>query len=84
MVLQMCGAILSGHKWDVMVDQFFYREHEEAKDEEADKGAAPVACFVVTEYGGAGMISNDQWGGNAPCAGDATGADWTGADGPVA
>ncbi|KAI3948802.1 hypothetical protein MKX01_022216 [Papaver californicum] len=84
MVLQMRGTILPGHKWDVMVDLFFYREPEETKDQEVDEGAAPVD-FGVTEYGGAGMISNDQWGaGDAQWAGDAVaapalaaGADWT-------
>ncbi|KAI3867919.1 hypothetical protein MKX03_011618 [Papaver bracteatum] len=55
MVLQMRGTILSGRKWDVMVDLFFYREPEESKDQEADEGAAPMADFDATEYGGAGI-----------------------------
>ncbi|KAI3995392.1 hypothetical protein MKX01_040508 [Papaver californicum] len=91
MVLQMRGTILPGHKWDVMVDLFFYREPEEAKDQEVDESGAPVADFGVTEYGGAGMITNDQWGGDAQWPGDAVaapalpgGADWTDAGVPVA
>ncbi|KAI3928980.1 hypothetical protein MKW92_038942, partial [Papaver armeniacum] len=61
MVLQMSGTILSGRKWDVMVDIFFYREPEEAKDQE---GAAPMADFDVTEYGGAGVDA--AWESAAP------------------
>ncbi|CAN1150846.1 40S ribosomal protein SA [Linum perenne] len=45
MVLQMRGTILPGHKWDVMVDLFFYREPEEAKQEEEEEAVAPI------EYG---------------------------------
>ncbi|KAI3902154.1 hypothetical protein MKW92_008563 [Papaver armeniacum] len=82
MVLQMRGTILPGHKWDVMVDLFFYREPEETKDQEADESGAPVAEYGVTEYGG-GMIANDNWGADTQWAGDAVaapalagGADW--------
>ncbi|KAI3858530.1 hypothetical protein MKW92_031233 [Papaver armeniacum] len=49
MVVQMCGTILPGHRRAVMVDLFFYKEPQEAKDQEADEGAAPVADFGVTE-----------------------------------
>ncbi|CAH9120635.1 unnamed protein product, partial [Cuscuta epithymum] len=35
MVQQMRGAIAPGHKWDIMVDLFFYREPEESKEQEA-------------------------------------------------
>ncbi|KAI3985248.1 hypothetical protein MKX01_039493 [Papaver californicum] len=91
MVLQMRGTILPGHKWDVMVDLFFYREPEEAKDQEVDESGAPVADFGVTEYSGAGMMANDQWAGDAQWASDAVaapalaaGADWTDAGVPVA
>ncbi|KAI3889129.1 hypothetical protein MKX03_004292 [Papaver bracteatum] len=52
MVLQMRGTILPGHKWDVMVDLFFYRDPEETKDQEVNEGAGPVPDFGVTEYGG--------------------------------
>ncbi|KAI3857873.1 hypothetical protein MKX03_004975 [Papaver bracteatum] len=82
MVLQMRGTILPGHKWDVMVDLFFYREPEETKDQEADESGAPVAEYGVTEYG-SGMIATDNWGADTQWAGDAVaapplagGADW--------
>ncbi|KAI3964372.1 hypothetical protein MKX01_024989 [Papaver californicum] len=79
MVLQMRGTILPGHKWDVMVDLFFYREPEEAKDQEVDESGTLVVDFGVTEYDGAGMIANDQWGGDAQWPGDA----WESAAPPV-
>ncbi|TXG57632.1 hypothetical protein EZV62_015461 [Acer yangbiense] len=60
MVLQMRGTIRPGHKWDVMVDLFFYREPEEAKQAEEEEMVQPI------EYsGGAPDYSNnlasDQW-----------------------
>ncbi|KAJ6970953.1 40S ribosomal protein SA-like [Populus alba x Populus x berolinensis] len=42
MVLQMRGTIRPGHKWDVMVDLFFYREPEEVKPPEEEDVVAPV------------------------------------------
>ncbi|XP_026395461.1 uncharacterized protein LOC113290141 isoform X1 [Papaver somniferum] len=41
------------------VDSFFYRDPDEAKDQETNEGAAPVAYFGVAD-----RISNDQWGGD--------------------
>ncbi|KAL1211642.1 Small ribosomal subunit protein uS2y [Cardamine amara subsp. amara] len=60
MVLQMRGTIRPAQKWDVMVDLFFYREPEEAK-EEGDEEAAPQADFGLPapEYGMVG--GGDQW-----------------------
>ncbi|MCL7034364.1 hypothetical protein MKW94_004641 [Papaver nudicaule] len=90
MVLQMRGTIQPGHKWDVMVDLFFYREPEEAKDQENDESGAPVPDFGVTEYGGgAGMIANDQWAGDQWTSDDvapalAVAGDWTDTGVPVA
>ncbi|KAJ4978304.1 hypothetical protein NE237_009084 [Protea cynaroides] len=61
MVLQMRGTIRPGLKWDVMVDLFFYREPEEAKEPEDDEIAA------APEYGGADYsaatlgLPGDQW-----------------------
>ncbi|CAN7063073.1 unnamed protein product [Brassica oleracea var. botrytis] len=57
MVLQMRGTIRPGQKWDVMMDLFFYREPEEAKQLE-DEEAAPQADFAAPEYGVSG---GDQW-----------------------
>jgi len=48
MVLQMRGTITPTRPWDVMVDLFFYREPEEAKEREEDEGGAPE--FVAAEY----------------------------------
>lgn len=58
MVLQMRGAIPQGHKWDVMVDLFFYREPEEAKQLEEEE-AVPVADYVPgADYG----LTTSDWG----------------------
>ncbi|KAL9321939.1 hypothetical protein ACSQ67_009992 [Phaseolus vulgaris] len=64
MVLQMRGTIRPGHKWDVMVDLFFYREPEEAKQQEEDE-AAPAQDFAI-DFNDAGISSfpaNRQWPG---------------------
>ncbi|XP_042515719.1 40S ribosomal protein SA-like [Macadamia integrifolia] len=61
MVLQMRGTIHPGKKWDVMVDLFFYREPEEAKElEEDDIVAAPD--YGVAEYSVAALgLPGEQW-----------------------
>ncbi|GJN11020.1 hypothetical protein PR202_ga29178 [Eleusine coracana subsp. coracana] len=43
MVLQMRGTIRPGHKWDVMVDLFFYRDPEEAKELRRKKPRLPLS-----------------------------------------
>jgi small subunit ribosomal protein SAe len=88
MVLQMRGTILPGHKWDVMVDLFFYRDPEETKEEEEALVAPDYGA--VAEYAAPGT---DNWGGDWG-AGDAAatpagapapaGADWTAAPAPPA
>lgn len=40
MVLQMRGTVSPANPWDVMVDMFFYREPEEAKEQEEAEAAA--------------------------------------------
>ncbi|XAR53256.1 hypothetical protein NMG60_11021730 [Bertholletia excelsa] len=60
MVLQMRNTIPQGHKWDVMVDLFFYREPEEAKEQEEEQG--PAAAADYGDFGTAAQ-SVDQWGG---------------------
>ncbi|KAK3220619.1 hypothetical protein Dsin_014589 [Dipteronia sinensis] len=60
MVLQMRGTIRPGHKWDVMVDLFFYREPEEAKQAEEEEMVQPI------EYSGGAPdysmnLASDQW-----------------------
>ncbi|KAG6592327.1 40S ribosomal protein SA [Cucurbita argyrosperma subsp. argyrosperma] len=60
MVLQMRGTIRAGHKWDVMVDLFFYREPEEAKEKEEEE-ALPPPDFGIADYGAAPLVASDQW-----------------------
>nr|QCO76341.1 hypothetical protein [Tamarix hispida] len=61
MVLQMRGAIRHGQKWDVMVDLFFYREPEEAKEEE-EEGPAVVDYGTVDFTAGPMPALPEQWG----------------------
>ncbi|KAI4355386.1 hypothetical protein L6164_004166 [Bauhinia variegata] len=63
MVLQMRGTIRPGLKWDVMVDLFFYREPEEAKEQEEDEApAAPDYAIADFSAGGIGGIAADgEW-----------------------
>lgn len=62
MVLQMRGTISPGHKWDVMVDLFFYRDPEEAKEQEEE---APAALDYGTAGDYAAMATgNEQWPDN--------------------
>ncbi|MQM22642.1 hypothetical protein Taro_055697 [Colocasia esculenta] len=97
MVLQMRGTIAPGHKWDVMVDLFFYREPEEAKEQEEEEVAiAPPEYGAIPEYaaGQLGLASDwtqEQWTGEVPAAGAPAvapvavgGAEWTAAPAPVA
>ncbi|CAL9023149.1 unnamed protein product [Prunus brigantina] len=64
MVLQMRGSLRPGHKWDVMVDLFFYREPEEAKEKEEEE-AATAADYGITDYSATGGLlpglTGDQW-----------------------
>ncbi|XP_022891314.1 40S ribosomal protein SA-like isoform X2 [Olea europaea var. sylvestris] len=57
MVLQMRGVIAPGHKWDIMVDLFFYREPEEAKEQEEEEVPA------LPDYGDytAGPLTGADW-----------------------
>ncbi|XP_062186808.1 small ribosomal subunit protein uS2-like [Phragmites australis] len=90
MVLQMRGTILPGHKWDVMVDLFFYRDPEEAKEQEEEEALVAPDYGAVAEYT---APAADNWGGEWG-AGDAaappavvpapTGADWTATPAPPA
>ncbi|XP_065852963.1 small ribosomal subunit protein uS2-like [Euphorbia lathyris] len=66
MVLQMRGTILPGQKWDVMVDLFFYREPEEAKQQDEEDVVAPI------DYGLTGAdysAAADTWPTTAADAG---------------
>ncbi|XP_077240902.1 small ribosomal subunit protein uS2-like [Tasmannia lanceolata] len=84
MVLQMRGTILPGQKWDVMVDLFFYREPEEAKEQEED-GVVAAPDYGVTEFSAAALgwpaqMGDAQWGADvavAPAIPSVPGVDWT-------
>merc|ERR1712046_130315 len=71
---QMRGTISASNPWDVMVDLFFYREPEEAK--EAEEEAA--ADFAAPEnFGGVPAIA-------PPMAADAAAGGWESAPADVA
>ncbi|KAJ1298508.1 hypothetical protein BS78_01G459000 [Paspalum vaginatum] len=85
MVLQMRGTILPGHKWEVMVDLFFYRDPEEAKEQE-EAAAAPEFAAITDYQGGADQWGGDQWTSDVaapPVAVGGTGAEWGAAPAPV-
>ncbi|KAJ0881171.1 putative ribosomal protein S2 [Helianthus annuus] len=86
------GVINQGHKWDVMVDLFFYREPEEVKEEEDE-----TAVVDYKDYGAGAIGMDDQWSSQIPDAqwgGDiaqppiagapVAAADWGAADAPIA
>lgn len=60
MVLQMRGAIAPGHKWEVMVDLFFYREPEEPKEQEEEE----VPSLPHQEYSDYGAATGGDWSSN--------------------
>ncbi|KAF2937632.1 hypothetical protein DAI22_03g064000 [Oryza sativa Japonica Group] len=79
MVLQMRGTILPGHKWDVMVDLFFYRDPEEAKEQEEEAPAQDFAA--ITDYTAPEQWSADQWTSDVAAPPAATVGDWGAAPG---
>ncbi|XP_031090807.1 40S ribosomal protein SA-like isoform X2 [Ipomoea triloba] len=81
MVQQMRGAVAPGHKWDIMVDLFFYREPEEAKEKEEELPAiADYTDYATTTLGGAewsaANIPDSHWSGDAAPVPVVTG-EWT-------
>ncbi|XP_047964393.1 40S ribosomal protein SA-like [Salvia hispanica] len=90
MVLQMRGVIAPGHKWEIMVDLFFYREPEEAKEEEQEEVAALPDYADYTAAAGAdwssAQIPDAQWAPDVSgaIAGAAVGGDgWDSAAAPA-
>ncbi|KAJ7521573.1 hypothetical protein O6H91_19G060400 [Diphasiastrum complanatum] len=98
MVLQMRGTVTAAQPWDVMVDLFFYREPEEAKEREEEEGA--VQEFAPTEYVAPPLTfapADAQWEGAVPgqwesepavaipgdLAGAPVAAEWTAAPAPM-
>ena len=79
MVLQMRGTILPGHKWNVMVDMFFYREPEEPKKEEdGETGAQDYP--LTTDYAGGALDwgsaqTEGQWNPDMPAPGPVVSGD---------
>ncbi|CAN6558308.1 unnamed protein product [Malus baccata var. baccata] len=63
MVLQMRGSLLPSHKWDVMVDLFFYRELEEAKEKEEETATIEYGNDFSAPVGDdwSAQISDAQW-----------------------
>lgn len=59
MVLQMRSTIPLGRKWEVMVDLFFYRDPEEAKEQEEEEAPVAPDFGTVPDYGA--MVPNEQW-----------------------
>ncbi|XP_035550753.1 40S ribosomal protein SA-like [Juglans regia] len=55
----MRGTIRPGHKWDVMVDLFFYRESEEAKQQKEEEAVA-IPNYGLIDYS-APSLASDQW-----------------------
>ncbi|KAL8482211.1 hypothetical protein ACS0TY_027807 [Phlomoides rotata] len=89
MVLQMRGIAPPGHKWDIMVDLFFYREPEESKEqEEEDLPALPD--YAVDYASGAGadwstaQIPEGQWAPDLAGPIPAVASGWTAAEPGVA
>ncbi|CAL4939848.1 unnamed protein product [Urochloa decumbens] len=88
MVLQMRGTILPGHKWEVMVDLFFYRDPEETKELEEEEAPVAPDYAAVADYGApaADNWANEQWGAaEVPPAAlpAAPGAEWGAAPAPA-
>ncbi|XP_023766950.1 40S ribosomal protein Sa-2 isoform X2 [Lactuca sativa] len=89
MVLQMRGVFDQGHKWHVMVDLFFYREPEEAKEQNRDDVDYPADYTAGMCSNWSAQILDAQWVGDmapppiagSPVAASATG--WTGAQGKL-
>jgi small subunit ribosomal protein SAe len=86
MVLSMRGTIPIGQKWEIMVDLFFYRDPEEAKEHEEEEQPAAAIEYPTAEYtantdfpatGGHEWAAADtNWAADAPVPAEST---WTGA-----
>lgn len=91
MVLQMRGTISANNPWDVMVDLFFYREPEEAKEQEDEAtgdfqpefagvpavGPPPAGLAGESWDGPADAAAAAQWDPNAAVAGAPVAGQWT-------
>lgn len=68
MVLQMRGTVTSANPWDVMVDLFFYREPEEAKEPEQEAAAGASTEFPAAEMGFTAGVDPNLMAAPAPGA----------------
>ena len=66
-----------------MVDLFFYRDPEEAKEQEEEAAAAPEFA-AITDYQAADQWPGDQWSSEVVAPPAATIAEWGAAQAPVA
>lgn len=65
----------------MQVDLFFYRDPEEAKEQEDEAAGAPEYA-AITDYGAAaGQWGGDQWAADAPAPPPVTGGEWPMAEG---
>ncbi|CAI9768765.1 unnamed protein product [Fraxinus pennsylvanica] len=89
MVLQMRGVIAPGHKWDIMVDLFFYREPEDAKEQEEEEVPAlpDYGDYTAGALGGmdwsSGQIPEAQFAPDMASAMPPVAGGWTAADAGV-
>nr|GMC49198.1 40S ribosomal protein SA-like [Ipomoea batatas]GMC51202.1 40S ribosomal protein SA-like [Ipomoea batatas] len=81
MVLQMRGTIPAGHKWTVMADLFFYREPEEAKENQEEE---VPALPEYPEYGAtlagdwsSSQIPEAQWSTDVAPPAPAAAGEWS-------
>ncbi|KAK6139151.1 hypothetical protein DH2020_027105 [Rehmannia glutinosa] len=82
MVLQMRGVVAPGHKWEVMVDLFFYREPEESKEQEEEEIPAlpDYADYTGGAAGGdwsSSQIPDSQWTPDMAAAIPPAASGWT-------
>ncbi|XP_073059198.1 small ribosomal subunit protein uS2-like [Primulina eburnea] len=84
MVLQMRGVVAPGHKWDVMVDLFFYREPEESKEQQEEEVPAlpdytdySAAAALAPDWS-TGQIPDAQWAPDMGAAVPPVASGWTG------
>ena len=61
MVLQMRGTVTASNPWDVMVDLYFYRDPEEAKEQEEAQNALTGGDAAGAAYGQA-EPAQPEWG----------------------
>jgi small subunit ribosomal protein SAe len=64
----------------LQVDLFFYRDPEEAKEQEEEAAGAPEYA-AITDYAAAGQWGGDQWTSDVTAPPPVAGGDWPLAEG---